>query len=229
MLNCQGVKQWESVTWGTSDCRPCGITYVREAGKHFIEPLSRTWINFLLVHKKFLSRVDKGFIIIIALAWIMIINDAWVYFVYKICNLQLKPHIICSFTAFSSVADLKIYHLFSKCIPVKLFFCFTVPGKVKNKKYLKDFNRTGLVPSWYRIMMLQICYDKSCNHFSMCSCFTTQEPNQTPLIMSSTSSWFDFNEITSEIPDLVFSLNSHWKCLHDFLLWCHMQEMDVLN
>lgn len=148
MLNCQGVKQWKSVIWGTSDCSPCGIPYVREAGKHFIEPLSRMWINFLLLHKRLLGRVDKGFIIIIALAWIMIINDTCAYFVYKIPNLQLKQPAIFFFPAFLSAADLKIYHLFSKLIPVKHFFHFTVPGKVKNKKCLKDFNRRGLVLRW---------------------------------------------------------------------------------
>lgn len=148
MLNCQGVKQCKSVIWRTSDCNPCGIPYVRGAGKHFIELLSTMWINFLLLHKRLLSRVDKGFIIIIALAWIMIINDTCVYFVYKIPSLQLKQPVICSFPAFLSAADLKIDHLFSKLIPVKHFSCFAVPGKVKKKKCLKDFNRRGLVPNW---------------------------------------------------------------------------------
>lgn len=122
MLNCQGVKQGKSVIWGTSDCSPCGIPYVREAGKHFTEPLSRMWINSLLLHKRLLSRTDKGFIIIIALAWIMIINDTCMCFVYKIPSLQLKQAAICSFLAFSSAAELKVYHSFSKLIPVKQFF-----------------------------------------------------------------------------------------------------------
>lgn len=149
-LNCQGVKQWKSVIWGTSDCSPCGIPYAREAGKHFIEPLSRMWINFLLLHERLLSGVDKGFIIIIALAWIMTINDTCVHFVYKIPSLQLKQPVIFSFPPFSSAADLEIYHLFSKLIPVKHFFCFVVPRnkKLKNKKCLSDFNRRGLVLSW---------------------------------------------------------------------------------
>lgn len=144
MLNCQRVKQGKSVIWGTSDCSPCGIPYVREAGKGFTEPLSRMWINFLLLQKRLLSRADKGFIIIIAQAWIMIINDTCVDFVYNIPSLQLKQPAICSFPAFSAAADLKIYHLFSKLIPVKHFLCFTVPGEVKNIKCLKDLNRRGI-------------------------------------------------------------------------------------
>lgn len=62
-------------------------------------------------------------------------------------------------------------------------------------------------------MMLHICWDKSCNHFSVRGCFTAGEPNQTPLISSSTSSLFDFNEITSEVPELGFSLNYHCVCM----------------
>lgn len=147
MLNCQGVKQWKSVTWGTSDCSPCGITYVREAGKHFIEPLSRMWINFLLVHKKFLSRVDKGFIIIIALAWIMTINDAWVYFVYKICHLQLKPHIICSFPAFSSVADLKKSII---CFQNVYLSNFSFASQCQKKWKIRNIWKILIEQDWYQ-------------------------------------------------------------------------------
>lgn len=60
-------------------------------------------------------------------------------------------------------------------------------------------------------MMLRICWDKSCKHFSVRGCFVAGEPIKTPLIMSSTSSLFDFHEITSEVPELGFSLN--YRCV----------------
>lgn len=62
-------------------------------------------------------------------------------------------------------------------------------------------------------MMLRICWDKSCKQFSVRGCFVTGEPIKTPLIMSSTSSLFDFHEITSEVPELGFSLNYHCVCM----------------
>lgn len=210
MLNCQGVKQGKSVIWGTSDCSPCGIPYVREAGKHFIEPLSRMWINSLLLHKRLLSGVENGFIIIIALARIMIINDTCVDFVYKIPSLQLKQAAICSFPAFSSAAELEIYHLFSKLIPVKHFFWLYRARKREKEEMFERFEQKRIGT--------ELVEDKWCFIFVGTKAATTflffiaAEPNQTPLIMSSTSSLFDFNEITSEVPELGFSLDYHCVC-----------------
>lgn len=211
MLNCQGVKQGKSVIWGTSDCSPCRIPYVREAGKHFIEPLSRMWINSLLLHKRLLNRVEKGFIIIIALARIMIINDTCVDFVYKIPSLQLKQAAICSFPALSSAAELEIDHLFSKLIPVKHFFWLCRARKREKEEMFERFEqkRTGT----------ELVEDKWCFIFVGTKAATTflffiaAEPNQTPLIMSSTSSLFDFSEITSEVLELGFSLDYHCICM----------------
>ena len=150
MLNCQGVKQGKSVIWGTSDCSPCGIPYVRGAGKHFIEPLSRMWINFPLLHKRLLSGVVEGFVIITALVWITTICDTCVHFSYKI------PFVIkttCNFIfPWFLTNDLKIYHWLSTLTPVKYIFSFTAPGKeeLKDKKCLNDFNRRRLALSWQK-------------------------------------------------------------------------------
>lgn len=149
MLNCQGVKQGTSVIWGTSDCSPCGVPYARGAGKHFIEPLSRMWINSPLLHKRLLSRADKGFIIIIALARIMIINDTCVDFVYKIPSLQLKQAAICSFPCLlvsSWAENLPFVFKINTCQT----FLLAPQGQEKGrkKKCLKDLNRKR---SWWRI------------------------------------------------------------------------------
>lgn len=69
----------------------------------------------------------------------MIINDTCVDFVYKIPSLQLKQAAICSFLAFPSAAELKIYHLFSKLIPVKHFFWLHRARKSEKEEMFERF------------------------------------------------------------------------------------------
>lgn len=81
----------------------------------------------------------------------MIINDTCMDFVYKIPSLQLKQAAICSLPAFSSAAELKIYHLFSKLIPVKHFFWLCRAREREKEEMFERFEQKRIGTELVRI------------------------------------------------------------------------------